>query len=179
MLGRLIQQSKKVGIITLMLGSLFANVAFLTPSHAAAGECKDYSNILTFPNWYRGVAETIGSGASATCNVDFKHGINDIWVVVSNVIEILLQLVGYVAVAFIIYGGFKYLTSQGESSALVSAKNTITQAIVGLVISIVSVLILNFVVGIFGLRTTGTNLEIVDTPAPTTTTTPGSGGTTP
>lgn len=124
--------------------------------------CNDYSNILTFPNWYRG-AYTNGPGG---CDLfpDTSVGINYVWVVVSNVIEILLQLVGYVAVGFIIFGGFKYLTSQGESSALASAKNTITQAIVGLVISIVSVLILNFVVGIFGLRTQGANLEITYSP---------------
>ena len=164
MLRSLFAQLKKVGIVALMLGSLFANVAFLTPSHASAGECKDYSNILTFPNWYRGVGQTQGAGPTATCTIEFKKGINDIWVVVSNVIEILLQLVGYIAVGFIIFGGFKYLTSQGESSALASAKNTITQAIVGLVISIVSVLILNFVVGIFGLRTQGANLEITYSP---------------
>lgn len=173
MLRSLLTQIKRIGIVTLMLGSLFANVAFLTPAHASAGECKDYSNILTFPNWYRGVGQTIGAGATATCSIEFKGGINDIWVVVTNAIEILLQLVGYVAVGFIIYGGFKYLTSQGESGALTTAKNTITQAIVGLVISIISVLILNFVVGIFGLRTQGSNLEITTIPASTTT---GTGG---
>lgn len=168
----LVRKLKQLGVSLLMLTSFFASVAFLAPSTASAAPCTDYSNILTFPNWYRGVY--VNTGADCTLSFD---SIDDTWIVVSNIIEILMQAVGYVAVGFIIYGGFKYLISQGESAALTAAKSTITHAVVGLVISIVSVLLLNLLVGVFGLRTQGDNLEVVDTPASTTTPTTSGGGT--
>lgn len=161
----LVNKLKQLGVSLLMLTSFFASVAFLTPTTASAAACTDYSNILTFPNWYRGVYVNTGTD----CTLQFDN-IDDTWIVVSNIIEILMQAVGYVAVGFIIYGGFKYLTSQGESAALTAAKSTITHAVVGLVISIVSVLLLNLLVGVFGLRTQGDNLEVVDAPPGTTTT---------
>lgn len=127
---------------------------------ATTGVCTDYSGILTFPNWYRGVYQNITlPGGGNNCILFPNSNINALWVVVSNIVEIIIQAVGYAAVGFTIFGGFKYLTSQGESAAIQAAKQTITRAIVGLVISIVSVLILNLIVGIFGLRV-DSNLQI-------------------
>jgi hypothetical protein len=141
----------------MMMASLLAGAVFLTPTPAAsAAACTDQSNILTFPNWYRGVYTNAGT----ECNIEFKGGINDTWIIVANVVEILIQAVGYVAVGFIIFGGFKYITSQGEAAGVTAAKQTITRAVVGLVISIVSVLILNVIVNVFGLKTSGPNSEI-------------------
>jgi len=149
--------AKNFGITMVMAISVLASMMFLTPaSTASAAPCTDQSNILTFPNWYRGVYTNAGT----ECNIEFKNGINDVWVIVTNLVEILIQAVGYVAVGFIIFGGIKYITSQGEAAGVTSAKQTITRAVVGLVISIVSVLILNLVVGVFGLRTQGPNSEI-------------------
>lgn len=149
---------KNIGVSMIMAVSFLAGTLFFTPAPAAsAAACTDQSAILTFPNWYRGVYTNNGD----KCEIDFKNGINDTWVVVTNVVEILIQAVGYIAVGFIIFGGFRYITSQGEASGITDAKNTITRAIVGLIISIVSVLILNLVVGVFGLRTAGDNSEII------------------
>jgi Type IV secretion system pilin len=153
----MIKTLKKIGVAMIMAVSVLVGTVFLAPAPtASAAACTDQSSILTFPNWYRGVYTNTGT----ECNIEFKNGINDTWVIVTNIVEILIQAVGYVAVGFIIYGGFKYITSQGESAGVTEAKNTITRAVVGLVISIVSVLILNVVVGIFGLRTSGDCSEI-------------------
>ena len=148
---------KNFGVTMIMAVSVLAGALFFTPTpQASAAACTDQSAILTFPNWYRGVYTNVGD----ECNIEFKNGINDTWVVVTNIVEILIQAVGYVAVGFVIFGGIKYITSQGEAAGITDAKNTITRAIVGLVISIVSVLILNLVVGVFGLRTAGDCSEI-------------------
>lgn len=164
-----IVKSLKNGAVSLiMAASVIAGVAFLAPTpHVSAAACTDQSNILTFPTWYRGVYVNNGT----ECTLFPANDINGVWVVVTNVVEILIQAVGYVAVGFIIYGGFRYVTSQGESSAISEAKTTITRAIVGLVISIVSVLILNVTVGIFGLRISGNCSEI--TPGATSSATTG------
>ena len=65
------------------------------------------------------------------------------------VINILLYVLGRIAVIMIIVGGIRYTTSNGDSSALTSAKNTILYSVVGLVVAILSYAIVNFVVGRF------------------------------
>ena len=59
----------------------------------------------------------------------------------------ILQIVAYIAVAFIIVGGFKYITSAGSPDGMVKARKTITNAVVGLLISIFSVAIVNVISG--------------------------------
>jgi hypothetical protein len=46
----------------------------------------------------------------------------------------------------IIYGGFRYITSGGDSGRVGSAKNTLIYAIVGLIIVALAQLIVNFVI---------------------------------
>ena len=45
----------------------------------------------------------------------------------------------------IIIGGIKYVTSNGDSSGVTSAKNTILYAVVGLVVAVMAYTIVNFV----------------------------------
>jgi hypothetical protein len=54
--------------------------------------------------------------------------------------------VGIIAVIMIIFAGFKYVTSGGDSGKISSAKNTLTYAVVGIVVAGVSQLIVRFVV---------------------------------
>jgi hypothetical protein len=62
-----------------------------------------------------------------------------------NVINLLSLVVGIVAVIMIIIGGFRYITSGGDSNGISSAKNTILYAIVGLVIAVLAQIIVRFV----------------------------------
>ena len=67
--------------------------------------------------------------------------------VVNKVINIFSWVVGIVSVIMIIYGGFKYITSGGDSAGVTSAKNTILFAIVGLVVVALAQIIVKFVIG--------------------------------
>jgi len=62
------------------------------------------------------------------------------------VINVLSILVGVAAVIMIIIGGFKYITSSGDSAGINSAKNTILFAIIGLVIVAMAQIIVRFVI---------------------------------
>lgn len=68
---------------------------------------------------------------------------------VATILEVLLNLlslaVGIVAVIMIIVGGFKYITSQGDSNSVNSAKNTLLYAVIGLVIVAFAQVIVRFV----------------------------------
>lgn len=66
--------------------------------------------------------------------------------IVSQVINILSLAVGVVAVIMIIVGGFKYITSGGDSGNVTGAKNTILYAVVGLIVVALAQVIVRFVV---------------------------------
>lgn len=79
---------------------------------------------------------------SALCQ-DFKKGINNtddkdnpVLVLLTNVVNLLLITVGVLAVFMIIFSGFRYLKSNGESNKIAEAKNTLLYAIVGLLVAI-------------------------------------------
>ncbi len=64
---------------------------------------------------------------------------------ITQVINIFSIVVGVISVIMIIIGGFKYITSGGDSGNVSSAKNTIVYAIIGLVIVALAQFIVRFV----------------------------------
>jgi hypothetical protein len=68
-----------------------------------------------------------------------------VWLIVAAVIEIALRVAAIVAVVFVIYGGFSYVTSQGEPEATGRAKNTLVNALVGLAVSVMAAAIVAFI----------------------------------
>lgn len=65
--------------------------------------------------------------------------------VVANAINVALGLLGGVAVIMLIVGGLRYILSQGESSKVAQAKNTIMYAVIGIVLAIFSYAIVIYV----------------------------------
>jgi len=61
-------------------------------------------------------------------------------------INIALGFTGIIAVAFIIYGGFRYITSAGNEEVAESGKKTLTNAIIGLIIVIFSYTIVTVII---------------------------------
>ena len=66
--------------------------------------------------------------------------------VIKTVVNALLYILGAVAVIMIVLGGIRYTISQGDSSAVTAAKNTILYAVIGLLVAIFAYAIVNFVV---------------------------------
>lgn len=65
---------------------------------------------------------------------------------VSNIINLLLFIVGVVSVVVIIIGGLLYVTSAGDSGKVTIAKNTILYAVVGLVLAFAAYAIVRYVI---------------------------------
>lgn len=80
-----------------------------------------------------------------SCNADTGTSDTDLGGLLKNIVNILSIIVGVVAVIMIIIGGFRYITSGGESSNVSGAKNTLIYAIVGLVIVALAQFIVHFV----------------------------------
>lgn len=71
---------------------------------------------------------------------------NSIIVLIGNFIRLGLFAAGLLAVIFIIIGGLQYVTSSGNPQGTAKAKNTITYAIIGLLIAIFSAGIVTFII---------------------------------
>lgn len=65
----------------------------------------------------------------------------------STIANILIFLVGAIAVIMLIWGGLQYVISAGDSKRVESAKSTILYAIIGIVIAILAFAIVSFVTG--------------------------------
>lgn len=137
---------KKLGIVTgiitmaiSLLSVTTAPVAFAGPT---GGNCNPH--FLTFPTWYRGLTK-------GDCSIKSPSDVGGIspfiWKIVLNIVEIMLQLVGYASVGFIMYGGFLYLTSAGQPDKATAGRKTILNAIIGLVLSFFSVAIVTLISG--------------------------------
>ena len=85
------------------------------------------------------------SDAGDTCAGDQSDANKSLDSIIKTIINILSIIVGFVSVVMIIIGGFKYITSGGESSNVTGAKNTIMYALIGLVIVALAQVIVRFV----------------------------------
>lgn len=65
----------------------------------------------------------------------------------TKIVNILLYIIGAIAVIMLIFGGIRYVLSGGDSAAVTSAKNTILYAVVGIIVAILAYAIVNFVIG--------------------------------
>lgn len=63
--------------------------------------------------------------------------------------DTLLFLIGAVSVVMMVIGGIRYTISQGDSTAVTSAKNTILYAVIGLVVAILAYAAVHFVISAF------------------------------
>ncbi|HXH04806.1 MAG TPA: hypothetical protein VNI82_00045 [Candidatus Nitrosotenuis sp.] len=69
--------------------------------------------------------------------------------VFTKIINTIIFVIGAVAVIMVVIGGFRYVVSNGDSSSVTSAKNTILYAIVGLIVAMLAYAIVNFVISAF------------------------------
>ena len=83
-------------------------------------------------------------GSLAECNVEPDSG-NGLIGTIQVIINVVLTVLGLVAVIMIIFGGVQYTTSSGDATKVTKAKNTILYAVVGLIIALLAFAIVNFV----------------------------------
>lgn len=117
-------------IAAFILSVSFGTMALAPVTYAA---CSDAKSCVT-------------DGLKATGGTSSKTSVNDIF---KTIVNVLLFVIGAISVIMIIVGGIKYTTSNGDSSSVTSAKNTILYAVVGLLVSMFAYAIVNFVVSHF------------------------------
>lgn len=70
---------------------------------------------------------------------------NDLTAIFQTVVNIMLFLIGAVAVIMLVIGGIRYVVSGGNSEQVTGAKNTIMYAIIGIVVAFLAYAAVSFV----------------------------------
>jgi len=124
---------KKLVLIALTAVTLLVGVVAIHSAPALAASAKDE------------ICSGVGaaSGASGCSTPKGSPTVNS---VINTVINIISAFVGVVAVIMIVFAGFRYVTSGGDSSKISSAKNTLIYAVVGIVVAALAQVIVRYVV---------------------------------
>jgi amino acid transporter len=123
----------------------------MLPQSAHAGsrqECEGNNSITIFPKWYKYLNphwETPSGARVPECVLRGGGFPDAIPGIALAIFEILLRVAGLVAIIFIVYGGFQYLTSTGEPDKAKNARTTITNAVIGMLITMFATVIVNVV----------------------------------
>lgn len=70
---------------------------------------------------------------------------SDLITIVENVVNVLLGIVGFIALLMVVWGGIRYIISRGNDDEVEKAKYTIFYALVGLLVIGISAALVNFV----------------------------------
>jgi Type IV secretion system pilin len=108
------------------------------------------------------IAEQVSSGANGAasgntasdCGTSTGVDQSSISKIASGVVNVFSLIVGIVAVIMIIFGGFRYITSGGDSGKVGNAKNSLVYAIIGLIVVALAQVIVHFVLAQTGSLTT-------------------------
>jgi hypothetical protein len=97
------------------------------------------------PNACDGTGKVSGIKEGKNCakTADQQASLGD---VIETITNVLLFIIGAVAVIMIIIGGIKYVISNGDSAQITSAKNTILYAVIGIIVALLAYAIVNFII---------------------------------
>jgi uncharacterized protein YggT (Ycf19 family) len=123
----------KVSKIKIFVVSLFFIIFFSSVNYCYALNLKDAFN-KTGP-----LDAAANKGAGFDTDVDFN-------MIVGGIITSVLSLMGVIFLVLMIYAGFNWMTARGEEEKVTKAKDTLTRAIIGLIIVLAAYAISYFVV---------------------------------
>jgi hypothetical protein len=130
--------------IKLAMTALSLSLGLMAPlAMAGVASAIDTQNTIN-TGLCNGVTDATGSAGSGCFTTD-QTGTDSLKTIATKIINVFSIIVGIVAVIMIIYGGFRYITSGGDSGRVGNAKNTLIYAIVGLIIVALSQFLVHFV----------------------------------
>ena len=90
------------------------------------------------------LTSTADSGGFKTSKEDDEYRLS---MIVGFVIQAFLGLLGVIFIVLIIYSGYNWMTAGGDSEKVQKAKNTLSQAIIGLIIVVSAYGLWDFILG--------------------------------
>lgn len=104
-----------------------------------------FGNFFGFQPWYACLQKKYGDSGQT---VQFKS-LSDAFLIIFPVVDWIIKAAAYVAAGMIFYMLFKIAMSRGNSSQYSTAISGIRDAVIGLVIAMLSIAIMNFIAGAF------------------------------
>lgn len=135
---------KTLFLLLFLVGMVGPTLLSSTPVSASCSQ-----ETLGIPHWYRGLL----NGCDLKSPEEFKTDGDDsgikkyTTIIVLNVVDMLLRIVGIVSLGMILYSGFIYITSTGVAQKVESAKKSLQNAVIGLVIALLATAIVNLIFG--------------------------------
>lgn len=133
---------KALATIVIVGGMVFA----AAPVHAAPAPLTNFgacsggvAAFLSLKSWDACLTKANGSPQITR--------LTDVWLILLPLLEDAIKVAGYAAAGFIIWGGIKYIKSQGDPGQINEARQIIYNALFGLLLAMISVAIVNFVAG--------------------------------
>lgn len=121
---------------------------------AVAPQCQ--GSVLGIPTWYKYLdVEYVNGSCNVTTDIGLDNG--SAWLIAAAVIEMLLRVAVYVAVAYALYGGFKIIMSSGNPDAVAEGRKSIINAITGMVIAVMAASVVGYLATTLGGTITADN----------------------
>lgn len=127
----------------------FLMMLFQATASPAQAQILDWTNNGTEESCVRSVDVARGEGEVQTVEVATIQGIGCL---ARNFLAVATTFIGLAAFVMFIVGAFLYLTSGGQTKHIDTAKQTITYAIIGIVIALLAFFILNLLATFTGAR---------------------------
>jgi len=84
-------------------------------------------------------------------------GSNKLETIIANIVKGALGLTAVIAVGFIVYGGFLYITAAGDESQIKKGKEALVGAVIGIIVIGLAYSLVAFVIGAMGTGGGGTS----------------------
>ncbi len=131
----------------LMVASLALIISGLFAMPVQAAKC-DEGSVLGIPTWYRGLGKNVGDECEIKQVGEEIKLFDFLTIIIINIGDMVAHFIGIASFLFIIVAGFKYVLAQGEEAMVAKAKKTLSNAVIGLVISVMAVVIINIIFGV-------------------------------
>lgn len=130
-------------------------IASLTASPApvlAAGDDKACNgSVLGLRPWYYNICESKGNEIEIKQPAKNSSGLSKfIWQIVLNILFDLSLAIGYLALAMIVFGGYQYISSQGDPGKMAKGKKTLMAAVIGTTIAMSASVVINTASAVLG-----------------------------
>lgn len=102
-----------------------------------AASCKP-GGFFDFPTWYKYLKID-----PDYCNPKIDN-INDLWLILLAIVEILIRLGVILAIVFVIYGAISLILARGSPEKVNNSRDMIIDALTGLVIGLVAITLITF-----------------------------------
>ncbi len=134
---------KKLSLVLIAVFTSLTVLGLLGQTVKAACAPADTSSCTPADDVCAGIGQTSSDSAAADpCSEPTGSG--SVQGAIKLAVNVLSWVVGVTATIVVVFGGFRYVTSGGDSAKVGSAKNTILYAVIGLVVVAMAQVIVRF-----------------------------------